>query len=90
VIAGIGGLALFVGRPQDSFGLGAFYYDLSDELQNSLDPLAEFGDEAAIEAFYSWSVTPWLHVGGDIQYVDPARRGDDASLIVAVRANIRF
>lgn len=90
VIAGIGGRALFVGRPQDSFGLGAFYYDLSDELQNSLDPLAEFGDEAAIEAFYSWSVTPWLHVGGDIQYVDPARRGDDASLIVAVRANIRF
>jgi porin len=90
VIAGIGGRALFFGRPQDSFGLGAFYYDLSDELQNSLDPLADFGDEAAIETFYSWSVTPWLHVGGDVQYVDPARRGEDASLIVAVRANIRF
>jgi porin len=89
VLGGIGGRALFLGRPQDSFGLGGFYYDLSDEIEGSLDPIAEFGNEAAIEAFYSWSVTPWLHAGGDIQYVYPAR-GGETSLIAAVRANIRF
>jgi porin len=90
IIAGIGGRALFFGRPQDSFGLGAYYYDLSDDLQDSLDPLAEFGDEAAIEAYYSWALTPWLHVSGDIQFVDPARRGEDSSVVAGVRANIRF
>jgi porin len=90
IIAGIGGRALFFGRPQDSFGLGAFYYDLSDDLQDSLDPLAEFGDESGIEAYYSWAVTPWLHLSGDIQFVDPARRGVDSSVVAAVRANIRF
>jgi porin len=90
VIGGIGGRALFLGRPQDSFGLGAFYYDLSDELQDSLNSLADLGDEAGIEAYYSWSVTPWLHVGGDIQYINPARKGEDTSLIAAIRANTRF
>jgi porin len=90
VLGGIGGRALFLGRPQDSFGLGAFYYNLSDELQDSLDPLAGFGDEAAVEAFYNWSVTPWLHVGGDLQYVHPAGRGGEDFLAAAVRANVRF
>ena len=32
-------------------------YNLSDELEHALEPLADFGDEAAIEAFYSWSMT---------------------------------
>ena len=86
----IGGRALFFGRPEDSFGVGAFYYDLSDELRDSLDTLAEFGDESGIEAYYSWAVTPWLHLSGDIQFIDLARWGRDASLIAAVRANIRF
>lgn len=90
VVAGVGGRALFLGRPQDAFGLGGFYYDLSDELEDSLDPLADFGDEAAIEAFYSWSVVPWLGVSGDIQYVDPARQGVEPGFIAAIRANIRF
>ena len=90
ILGGIGGRALFFGRPQDSFGLGAFYYDLSDELQDSLDPLAEFGDESGVEAYYSWSLAPWLYVSGDIQFIDPARRGADSSVIAGVRANIRF
>ncbi len=90
VLGGIGGRALFLGRPQDSFGIGGFYYNLSDALEASLDPIAEFGDEAAVEAFYSWSATPWLHVGGDIQYVFPARRRADSGLIGALRTNLRF
>lgn len=90
VVGGIGGRALFFGRPQDSFGVGAFYYNLSDELEDSLDPVADFGDEAAASVFYAWSATKWLSVGGDMQYVLPARRGGDPGLIAAIRANIRF
>jgi len=90
VVGGVGGRALFFGRPQDSFGIGGFYYNLSDALESSLDPIADFGDEAALSVFYAWSAMQWLHVGGDMQYVFPARRGGDPGLIVAVRANIRF
>lgn len=90
VLAGIGGRALFLGRPEDSFGVGGFYYNLGDALEDSLDPVADFGDEAAVAVFYAWSVVQWLHLGGDIQYVFPARRDGDPGLIGAVRANVRF
>jgi porin len=90
VIAGIGGRALFFGRPQDSFGLGAFYYNLSDVLHNSLAPSVGFHDESGVETFYSYTVTPWLHVAGDIQYINPATGGNDNILISALRTQIRF
>jgi porin len=90
VIAGIGGKALFFGRPQDSFGLGAYRYNLSDELQGTQLPNTSFKDESAIEAFYSCAVTPWLYVGGDIQYINPAAGNFDNALVLALRTQIRF
>jgi len=91
LIVGIGGKALFFGRPQDSFGVGAYYYDLSDTLQDELNPVVtEFHDEAAIEAFYSWWVTPWLQIGADIQYINPARGDNKNALVPALRVQIRF
>ena len=91
LIVGIGGKALFFGRPQDSFGVGAYYYDLSDTLQDELNPvLTDFRDEAAIEAFYSWAVTPWLQIGANIQYINPARGFHEHALVPSLRAQIRF
>lgn len=90
VIAGIGGRALFFGRPQDSFGLGAYRYNLSDALKNSLAPHTQFRDEAAVEAFYSYAVTPWLYVGADVQYIKPAAGGFKNALVSALRTQIRF
>ncbi len=91
LIVGIGGNALFFGRPQDSFGIGAYYYDLSDTLQDELNPvLTDFKDEAAIEAFYSWWVTPWLQLGADIQYINPARGRYRHALVPSLRTQIRF
>ena len=91
LIVGIGGRALFFGRPQDSFGVGAYYYDLSDTLQDELNPvLTDFRDEAAIEAYYSWAVTPWLQVGADIQYINPARGYHKHALVPSLRTQIRF
>ncbi len=89
VVAGIGGRALFFGRPQDSFGVGGFYYNLSNELGDALEPLTDFGNEAAIEVFYNWSITPWLYLGGDLQYVYPAL-GGESGLLGAIRLNIRL
>ena len=41
-------------------------------LQNALEPSANFEDEPGAEAFYSYTVTLWFHVTGDIQYINPA------------------
>ena len=90
LIAGIGGRPLFFGRPQDSFGLGAYYYNLSDELEDTINPAVVIGDEAAIEFFYNYEVTPWLYFGPDIQYVKPARERFDNALIVGLRMQIRL
>jgi porin len=91
LIVGIGGKALFFGRPQDSFGIGAYYYDLSDTLQGALDPeLANFQDESAIEVYYNWQVRSWLRLGANVQYVDPAQGDYENALIPSLRAQIRF
>jgi len=90
LLAGIGGRALFFGRPQDSFGLGAYYYNLSDELESTINPAVVIGDEAAIEAYYNWAVTPWLYFGPDIQYVKPAKGRFDNALVVGLRMQIRI
>lgn len=90
LIAGVGGRALFFSRPQDSFGLGAYYYNLSDELEDSIHPAVVLGNEAAIEIFYNYAVRPWLYFGPDIQYVKPARGRFDNALVASLRMQFRF
>lgn len=91
LIVGIGGKALFLNRPQDSFGVGAYYYDLSDTLQDSLNPaFNNFRDEAAVEAFYSWAVNSWLQIGADIQYINPARGDYKNALVPSLRLQFSF
>lgn len=89
-IGGIGGKALFLGRPQDSFGLGYYYYDFSDDLQDTLKPFIGLDDEKGIEVFYSYAVTPWLHITGDVQYINPVYSNNDHAFITGLRTNIRF
>ncbi len=90
VIAGIGGRALFFGRPQDNFGVGAYRYNLSDVLQNSLSPNTRFKDESAFEAYYNYAVAPWLYLGPDIQYIKPAFGSYENALVATLRTQIRF
>ena len=93
IIAGIGGTGLFPGRELDSFGLGYYYYNLSDALQDSLSDTfrrVSFGDEQGIEAYYSYAVTPWFYLTADVQYIKPPRSSFDDAFIAGVRANVRF
>jgi porin len=91
LVLGIGGQPLFFGRPQDSFGVGAFYYNLSDTLQDELNPVrTNFQDESAIEVFYSWAVTPGLKIGGNIQYINPARGDYKRALVPSLRIQFRL
>ena len=90
LIVGLGGKALFFGRPQDSFGLGAYYYNLSDVLEDTVNPVAVIGDEAAIEFFYNYQLTSWLFVGPDVEYVKPARGRFKYALVVCFRMGLRL
>lgn len=90
IIVGIGGTGLFHGRDLDSFGVGYFFYNLSDDLQEALNSEGDVGDEQGVEVYYSYAVTPWFHFTGDLQYIDPPRIIRENAFIVGLRANIKF
>jgi porin len=81
---------LLESRPSDTFGIGYFYYNLSDDLQNELDPFIDFDDEQGVEAYYDFAVTEWFRVAADLQYADPADGSRDKAFVGQVRARIRF
>jgi porin len=88
VTGGIGGKGLFASRPHDSFGLGYFYYNLSDDLQSAVSPLVGINNEQGMEAYYDYALFPGVNVAADIQYVNPATATNENALIGALR--LRF
>jgi len=87
---GLAGHRLVPGRPHDSFGIGYFYYNFSDDLKSAVSPLVRFDDEQGVEIFYNLAVTPWFRVTADLQWIDPAVGASDDAWIGALRANVRF
>jgi porin len=66
-----------------------FYYDLSDDLQNSLDPFIEFHDESGVEAFYAYAVSDSMALcSADVQYIDPAKGSNERALVSGLRTQI--
>ena len=89
ISGGIGGRGLFASRPDDRFGIGYFYYSLSDDLQRAVAPFTRVDNEQGIETFYDLPATPWLRVAIDLQYVNPAT-ADQNAFVAGVRAKIQF
>lgn len=90
ITGGIGGKGLIPGRAQDSYGVGGFYHDFSDELSEGLEPLLDFGDEKGLEVYYNFAVTPWFHITADLQVIQPAVEVLDTAVVGALRASVRF
>jgi porin len=91
IIAGIGGTGLFRGRELDGFGVGYYYYDLTDDLQDALNSTGEdVGDEQGVELYYSCVVTPWLYITGDLQYIEPPRKERENAVISGLRVVIKL
>lgn len=87
---GISGHRIVPGRPLDSFGVGYFYYNFSDDLKSAVAPLVNFDNEQGAEIFYNLAVTPWFRVTADLQWIDSAIGANDHAWIGALRANVRF
>jgi len=90
LVTGIGGIPLFFNRSEDSFGVGYFYYNLSNVLEDSLGPLEAITNESGLEIYYNFSVTPWLFIGADIQYIDPFKEEYHNALVGSLRTQIRI
>jgi len=71
---GIGGKGV-LGRPLDQFGIGYYYMDIRSP--KFTGPLAErefLRDEYGVEAYYNFSITPWMKLTSDIQFIRPAQK----------------
>jgi porin len=90
LVGGIAGHAIVPGRPLDYFGVGYFYYDFSNELQNAVAPVGRFNDEQGIEAYYTFVPAPWLRLTANLQWVNPAYGANPPVWLAGVRARIAF
>jgi porin len=90
LVGGIAGHAIVTGRPLDYFGVGYFYCDLSNELQDAAAPVGSLKDEQGIEAYYTFVPAPWLRLTASLQWVDPANGANPSVWLGGVRARVAF
>lgn len=87
-VGGIAGHGMIGARPSDSFGLGVFHYNFSDELQDVVAQVSDFDDETGVELFYTAALAPWLRITADLQWIDPASADNDPALLAGIRLRI--
>jgi len=89
-VGGVAGHAIVPRRPLDYFGVGCFYYDLSNELQDAVAPVGSLKDEQGIEAYYTLVPTPWLQLSANLQWVNPANGASEQMWLGGLRARLAF
>ena len=88
--AGLGGAAPFERRSRDSWGVGYFVNDVSDDLEDTLDPLVPTRDEQGLELFYGWAPVGWSRVTADFQLIDPFLVRSETRAFFAIRWKVIF
>ncbi|MFZ8977659.1 MAG: carbohydrate porin, partial [Pseudohongiellaceae bacterium] len=87
---GLAGHRIVPGRPDDSFGIGYYYINFSNDLQDTLAPVGKFENEQGVEVFYNFAIAPWIVIAADIQWIDPSNGDNDDAWIGALRANLKL
>ncbi len=85
---GLGGKGTIPTRDRDTWGLGYYHANLSDDIS-----LESLHSEQGVELFYNIAVTPWLHITPDLQcIVNPGGGFGDRDVAIAygVRAQMNF
>jgi porin len=88
--AGLGGAAPFRHRSRDTWGVGYFFNAVSDDLEDTLEPLIRTRDEQGLEVFYSWAPVGWSRVTTDLQVIDPFLARADTRAFFAIRWKVIF
>ncbi len=83
---GMGGKGLIPTRAKDTYGIGYYFCDLSDNLPDIMY------QENGIEAYYSFEITPWMHLSPDLQIImQPGGSSDrDVSLVWGLRLQMNL
>ena len=89
-VGGVAGLAIVPRRPLDYFGVGYFFYDLSNELQDAVAPVGSLKDEQGIEAYNTFVPAPWLRLSANLQWVNPANGANPPVWLGGVRMRVEF
>jgi porin len=85
---GLGGKGLFEGRDEDTFGIGYYYLEISDELPKVISTSSD--DSQGFEVFYNIEVNPWLHITPDFQIINPSDTSVDTAYVAGVRVRLDF
>lgn len=86
---GVGGKGICQGRDDDTFGVGYYYVDLSDDLPAMLNLSSEQG----VELFYNIEITKSIHFTPDFQWIiDPGAGsgGLDNTVVLGGRLQMSF
>ena len=49
-----------------------------------------FANLQGAEFYYNAAVTPWFHLTGDLQVIQPGMIANDTAVVAGLRANLRF
>jgi porin len=74
-------------RPGDSMGVAWFRTSLSDDFRQLVSPVIPLHDVSGFETYYNAAITPWFHLTGDLQVIEPANVNNDTALVLGLRAN---
>jgi porin len=70
---GFGGKGVGSKRPNDEYGFGGYYINISNPTLTTPTGTRHFlRDEKGFEAYYSFALTPWAHLSPDLQVVHGA------------------
>lgn len=72
------------------FGIGYYYYNLSDDLQSAVARALPLDDEQGVEIYYNFALTGWLRLTADLQWIDPARARFSDAWVGGLRASVFF
>jgi porin len=102
-VVGVGGKGMIPTRDNDTFGVGYYYTQLSDDLKDlagqvnqisrrlGRGDLIRIDDEQGVELYYNIAVTPWLHVTPDLQVIDVGRtRFGETAVVAGLRMKMDF
>ncbi|WP_116344393.1 carbohydrate porin [Blastopirellula marina] len=88
---GVGGDSPLACRRQDTFGVGYYYLETSNQIGPFLEAaLGPIGDGNGVEMFYNVEVTPWFHLTADMQVLEPEQKDFNTALLVGLRGKISF
>ncbi len=91
ISAGLGGSSPIASRPYDSFGIGYYYSETSNDLSGFLaNAFGGITDGQATEFFYNVALNEYITLTPDLQFLMPARTSVDDALVCGLRVNMAF